>query len=335
MALSFKLLRIIFAVGIPLSLAGCGTASNLLSGGDQPETVASKQVTTPANQKLSSAAVTFAPIVGAPTTVSQPLAQKVAAAAAQKNIAIAPTGQPSQYTVRGYVVAAPTNGGSKLSYIWDIFDAAGKRRKRYVGEELIPGKAGSDPWANVTTPVIDRIASRSATQLASFTPIAGGSNAPAALPGATPTPLPANQPAQPKLASAAPNTPTLAAQPASLGAPVLAVVPAVLGAPGDGKVSLTNALRKELGRKGIALAKARSNQTYTVQGSVALGNASGKNQNIKIDWVVLDPKGRKVGTVTQKNAIAKGSLDKRWGPVATAAAGAAAQGIVKLLPKSN
>ena len=46
-----------------------------------------------------------------------------------------------------------------------------------------------------------------------------------------------------------------------------------------------------------------------------------------------DPRGKKLGTVSQRNEIPEGSLDGEWGPTATQAAGAAAQGIVKLLPQ--
>ena len=43
-------------------------------------------------------------------------------------------------------------------------------------------------------------------------------------------------------------------------------------------------------------------------------------------------KGKKLGTVSQKNEIPEGSLDGPWEKTAEQAAGAAAQGIVKLLP---
>jgi hypothetical protein len=50
---------------------------------------------------------------------------------------------------------------------------------------------------------------------------------------------------------------------------------------------------------------------------------------------VLDPNGKKVGTVSPAKQHPKGSLNGPWGAVADAAAGAAADGIVKLLPKSG
>ena len=63
----------------------------------------------------------------------------------------------------------------------------------------------------------------------------------------------------------------------------------------------------------------------------------GKNgkQPITIDWDVKDPSGKKLGTVSQKNEVPQGSLDGAWGKTANAAAAAAAQGILKLLPKAK
>ena len=71
---------------------------------------------------------------------------------------------------------------------------------------------------------------------------------------------------------------------------------------------------------------------YKVEGRVKLGDSRDGKQPITIDWDVKDPKGKKLGTVSQKNEIPQGSLDGQWGKTADAAAAAAAQGILKLLP---
>ena len=64
-----------------------------------------------------------------------------------------------------------------------------------------------------------------------------------------------------------------------------------------------------------------------------IGAAKEGKQAIQIDWRVKDPQGKALGTVSQKNEIPEGSLDGTWGKTADAAAAAAAQGIVKLLPQ--
>ena len=66
-----------------------------------------------------------------------------------------------------------------------------------------------------------------------------------------------------------------------------------------------------------------------------MGAVSDGKQPVQIDWNVKDPQGKRLGTVTQKNEIAAGSLDASWGRTADAAASAAAQGILKLLPRAT
>jgi hypothetical protein len=66
-----------------------------------------------------------------------------------------------------------------------------------------------------------------------------------------------------------------------------------------------------------------------------VGAAKEGKQAIQIDWRVKDPQGKALGTVSQKNEIPEGSLDGSWGKTADAAAAAAAQGIVKLLPQQR
>ncbi len=73
-------------------------------------------------------------------------------------------------------------------------------------------------------------------------------------------------------------------------------------------------------------------QSYKVEGKVAMGQGKDGKQPIQIDWNVIDPTGKKLGTVSQKNEVPQGSLDGAWGKTADAAAAAAAQGIIKLLP---
>ena len=95
------------------------------------------------------------------------------------------------------------------------------------------------------------------------------------------------------------------------------------------------ALQRELTRHGVALSETPSPKTYTVEGKVAMGTSSDGKQPITIDWSVSDPNGKKLGSVSQKNEVPQGSLDGAWGKTADAAAAAAAQGILKLLPQTT
>lgn len=142
-------------------------------------------------------------------------------------------------------------------------------------------------------------------------------------------PVPTRKTLQPIKVAAKPLAPK-PAQPAK----VMAMVPTVLGAPGDGQNSLTTAIKKQLGNRGIVLASGSTKAAYTVRGEVKMTPAAQANkEDIAIEWKVIDPKGKKLGTVSQRNSIPKGSLNGAWGQTADAAAAAAAEGIVKLLPK--
>ena len=87
-------------------------------------------------------------------------------------------------------------------------------------------------------------------------------------------------------------------------------------------------LRDGLFPLGITLASAGS---HTEPG----GYTGAGKENIRIDWQVIDPRGKRVGTVSQKNTIPKGSLNGPWGAIANAVAGAAADKLIKIIPKSS
>jgi Mrp family chromosome partitioning ATPase len=197
----------------------------------------------------------------------------------------------------------------------------------------------------VTPAVTQSIADKTATSLATWLAANKPGGAPAA--GAPIAQAPASDAAAPRQvaaaspAIAAPTTPapepaaarttTTASLPAN---DIAAIVPAVSGAPGDGSTALSSALQRELSRQGVTLAN-RPGASYRIEGKVALGAPADGKQTIQIDWLVRDPQGRSLGTVSQKNDIPEGSLDSTWGSTADAAAGAAAQGILKLLPQGR
>ena len=114
---------------------------------------------------------------------------------------------------------------------------------------------------------------------------------------------------------------------------LIAMIPPVAGAPGDGTASLTAAIQRELSERGVAVTEKPTATAFRVEGNVSIGQAKEGKQSIHIEWNVKDPQGKKVGTVSQRNEIPEGSLDGAWGQTADQAAGAAAQGIIKLLPQ--
>lgn len=105
----------------------------------------------------------------------------------------------------------------------------------------------------------------------------------------------------------------------------------VAGAPGDGKEALENALSNQLLNRGFTVTGTPAAQAYEIQGMVRLFPAGRGEQTIRIDWTVFGPEGTRLGNVTQTNVIPKGSLDRRWGAAAEAAASAAAQDIMQYI----
>lgn len=306
------LFPLVLALLIPLGLGGCasGSLGGAFSGG------ASKN-------KAPLTPISFAPIIGAPPNVSSQLSGELLAQAKQQNIqVITEKGKPADYTIRGYLAASQDKNNNKVAYIWDVTDKTGKRVHRILGEEVTPTRAGRDPWSTFDQAALQKIATKTTTNLAAWLPKQSGSAAPQ--PAVAKQRQSVSQPAPRKRTKTARSTPS---------GPITAYVPAVSGAPGDGRKSLTNALKKQLTSKGIRLANSAGSRTYTVRGKVSLSRASGGQQDIKIDWQVLDPSGQRLGSISQANKVPKGSLDRQWGPIADAAAGAAADGIVKLIPK--
>lgn len=323
-----------------LGLAGCETATNILGGSGAPEPAVAQTAPAPKPQYR----VALAPIIGAPDGVAKQLAQQMTQAGERQRISLLnDRDAKGDYTLRGYIVAARDKAGTKVSYIWDLADTAGKRVNRITGEEVVAAAPNAkDPWAAVTPAALQNITDRTIGTLATWlptqqapaaaTPVAAATPPPAAGAGAGTVPPPgagpvAQAPGRPQAVS----NQTTAAIPPSSSDQILATVPVVTGAPGDGNGALASAIQRELSRQGIGIGDKPG--AYRVEGQVILGQPKDGRQPIQIDWRVKDAQGKSLGTVSQKNEIPPGSLDGSWGQTADAAAAAAAQGIVKLLPQ--
>jgi len=275
------------------------------------------------------------PIVGAPDKVGKELTQAMISAGQDRNLKIVPGTSSSDggYALRGYLLATPDRRGSKISYIWDVNDSAGTRVTRVTGEQTVSRK-GSNPWSGVDSSVIRSIAAKSASQLAAELPGGrSGSSSPSV--ASSPSSTSAGRSATAATTTAAATSAAARPAPKAKPKPSGVLVAPVSGAPGDGRRSLTTALKKKLYGKGVKLANGAASNVYTVKGIVKLSSAGSGKETIRIDWQVIDPRGKRVGTVSQQNTIPKGSLNGPWGAIADAAAGAAADKLVKIIPKSS
>ncbi len=342
--------RISLAIALGLvgfGLAGCSGGSSLSDFGsgifgssNSAQPVAEAQPpAAPAQPQQPLAKIALAPIIGAPDNVARQIQQDFTSTVQTQRVSVAASkDERVDYTLRGYLVAAKEKSGTKVSYIWDVTDGTGKRVNRVTGEEVLPGHGSKDPWAALTPEVSQSLASKAANSFVGWlaahgsTPVAASSQ-PSSITNTASVPEPA-QPRKTRTATpAASEQPTAAPRTtASAGGGLTAVVPRVAGAPGDGSQALAEAIKQELAGRGVNLAEAPNASTYRVEGSVKVGEAKDNRQPIVIEWVVKDPQGKKLGTVSQRNEIPAGSLDGEWGATAQQAAGAAVQGIVKLLP---
>ena len=322
-----------------LGLAGCETSSSLFGWNTPaaPETVAAPP---PPVALPPVAKVTVAPIVGAPDAIAKQIQQEFTSAVEKQRVSVtASKDERTDYTLRGYIVAAKDKSATKVSYIWDVTDPSGKRVNRITGEEVVSAHATKDPWAAITPQVAQSIAGKAANSFVSWLPSQSNGAANVAQPSSVGAQPVAVAPGATKRVAAPKQSPSATAQPGpttgSIGreGPVTAIVPSVTGAPGDGSASLTAAIQRELTNKGVSVADKPTTVAYRVEGTVTVGESKQGKQSIHIEWLVRDPQGKKLGTVSQRNEIPEGSLDGEWGPTATQAAGAAAQGIVKLLPQ--
>jgi hypothetical protein len=332
---------------VGFGLGGCETGASLFAsnGADDPNSslLSTQPTTAPVSQ---TAKIAIAPVIGAPDTVAKQLQTQLTSAIEGQRITVAKgVNDKAEFTLRGYVVSAREKGRTKVSYIWDVTDPSGKRVNRITGEEVLAGAQTKDPWAAVTPQVVDTISSKTAGSLATWLPTQSAAGAVAMGSGGTQAAPAVASSVQTAATPVTPSAQAPASYPAAAGGPttgsisrdgaVTAMVPSVTGAPGDGSVALTSAIQRELTRSGIALTETPSAQTYRVEGKVVVGEGQNGKQPIQIDWNVKDPQGKKLGTVSQKNEIPQGSLDGAWGKTADAAASAAAQGILKLLPQTK
>ncbi len=342
-------LTLIVAGGLAGCSNGVGNLGNLLQGTSSTPATTQTALTAPAQVSTSRGKIAIAPVIGAPDSIAKQIVAQLGSETAKNQITVSKTpGEAVDYTLRGYIVAAREATSTKVSYIWDVTNPTGARVHRITGEEVVKGAGAGDPWSSVSPQVVQVIAAKTGQQLSGWMP-KKATPVPTAVPVAqAPLKAPTNAPRNSTQVASATNSaasstrsglqprPVVPGTTASItrAGPVTALVPQVVGAPGDGSRSLASALRNELLRNGIKPTPPGA-KAYRVEGRVKMGAVKNGQQPIRIDWVVRDPKGVNLGTVSQENKVPGGSLDGAWGPTASAAATAATQGILKLLPKKT
>jgi hypothetical protein len=171
--LSKALTRGVVALGAAVMLGGCVETAGEIAPGVQ----GSEQFVRRPDASMAGATLAIMSVEGAPSESAQRFDQSLDAAAAQRQIALAPP-TSAKYLVRGYLSASLVNDGAAVDFVWDVF-TPDKRRAQRLSDTIVVRGSGDDPWAMVSPAVLDSIAAKCADDLAAYL-----SNTPEAAPGA-------------------------------------------------------------------------------------------------------------------------------------------------------
>lgn len=105
------------------------------------------------------------------------------------------------------------------------------------------------------------------------------------------------------------------------------------GAPGDGKRSLTYAVRAALAEAGVPLSGGSREPGLILLGEVRLGQVKAGQQEVRLSWSLIRPSGEAVGSFTQVNAIPQGRMEGAWGTLAPSIAAGTAEGVVAVIKR--
>ena len=111
-------------------------------------------------------------------------------------------------------------------------------------------------------------------------------------------------------------------------------VPPVDGAQGDGRTSLTNAVRSSLVHLKITVATDLSADAVSLLGSVATTKRC-DGLFVEIHWSLISNDGQEIAVVTQSDMVPVGVLDGAWGELAEIIAEAASQSLALLIRDYN
>lgn len=149
-------LRLIVVICVACALSACSTRVNL--GGMLGESGEQGQ------QAVRS--VAFEPVVGLPDTLSAQFAAELASAAVSNGLRVVSRDDKSAaIRAKGYFSAAPEGSGTRITYVWDLFEKDGDRTARFDSNRQIT-RTADDPWSVVTVDDLRAIAQWTIAEIA-------------------------------------------------------------------------------------------------------------------------------------------------------------------------
>jgi len=262
-------------------------------------------------------------------------------------------GNAKSFRLKGQVIEFPSGKGTDVQIYWLLVDANGQSLGNHQVRRLVDAKA----WQTGDPAAMAQLARESSAGIAKLLPDAraqlaqraqppvkldtnvntvvppmgtGLGRAPAKGPQTAAQDKTQDRTKRPQAAQTPAAVPASAARPAD--APAVALRP-IEGAPGDGAESLGRAMRQFLGRAAISVVEETQNPAAIILGRVAVSDVSTQQQEVRIDWTVLAPDGKRLGTIGQANKIPAGRLNGPWGGIANAVAENAVQGLSDLFDR--
>ncbi|MFN0264453.1 hypothetical protein ACKTEK_11300 [Tepidamorphus sp. 3E244] len=150
------LLLVLLTAGLAPALIACSTPVRLGNVfGDEDKA-----------QKVTAGSVAFEPVVGLPEQLATQLATELGTAAVGRRLTVVGRDDPkAALRAKGYFTATTELSQTRITYVWDLFDATGQRKKRFEDQQVV-GRVANDPWSVVDAELLSAIAEATIAEIA-------------------------------------------------------------------------------------------------------------------------------------------------------------------------
>lgn len=152
-------------LALALWLGGCNQRVPVAS--DQAAAAANPNpALRPSGYSPQPAALAVTDVEGGPRAQRAQFVAFFDADAAQRQVSLIDPAK-ARYLAHIYISAYPSDGGTTLAYVCDVFDRQAHRAQRLTGEIALKG-AAADSWSQVNNAALSALAAHSAQQVAAY-----------------------------------------------------------------------------------------------------------------------------------------------------------------------